>query len=68
VLQAVKAAVPHTPVFANTGVRVANVAAQLAVADGAVVGTTFKTDGHIWNDVDERRVREFMAAARAARS
>ncbi len=67
VLKKVKDAVPATAVFANTGLRVANVAAQLAVSDGAVVGTTFKKDGYIWNDVDEARVKEFMAAARAAR-
>jgi hypothetical protein len=63
-LQVVKAAVPDTPVFANTGLRAANVAAQLAIADGGIVGTTFKRDGFIWNEVDEARVREFMTAAR----
>ena len=67
VLKKVKEAVPNTAVFANTGVRIANVAAQLAASDGAVVGTTFKQDGYIWNDVDGTRVKEFMAAARAAR-
>jgi uncharacterized protein len=67
VLKKVKDAAPDTAVFANTGVRVANVAAQLAVSDGAVVGTTFKKEGYIWNDVDMARVKEFMAAARAAR-
>lgn len=67
VLKKVKDAVPNTPVFANTGVRVSNVAQQLAASDGAVVGTTFKRDGYIWNEVDAARVREFMAAARAAR-
>ncbi len=67
VLKKVRDAAQGTPVFANTGVRVANVAAQLAVADGAVVGTTFKRDGYIWNDVDAARVKEFMAAARKAR-
>jgi predicted TIM-barrel enzyme len=41
------AALPDTPVFASTGVRLANVEEQLAVADGAVVGTTFKRDGYI---------------------
>jgi hypothetical protein len=66
-LQQVKAAVPDTPVFANTGLRIDNVAAHLAVADGGIVGTTFKRDGHIWNEVDERRVRAFMDAVREAR-
>ncbi len=66
-LAVVKGAVPGTPVFANTGVRLSNVAEQLAIADGAVVGTTFKRDGYIWNPVDERRVAEFMAAVRRLR-
>ena len=63
----VKAAVPDTPVFANTGVNVSNVAEQLAVADGAVVGTTFKRDGYIWNDVDVSRVKEFMKKVKEIR-
>jgi membrane complex biogenesis BtpA family protein len=66
-LRQVKAAVPDTPVFANTGVRLENVEEQLAVADGAVVGTTFKRDGYIWNEVDARRVKEFMTKVRAIR-
>jgi len=66
-LREVKNAVPGTPVFANTGVRADTVAAQLEVADGAVVGTAFKRDGHIWNEVDEARVDELMTAAKAAR-
>jgi hypothetical protein len=48
-------------------VRADTVAAQLAVADGAVVGTAFKREGYIWNEVDEARVDELMTAARAAR-
>jgi len=64
-LTQVKEAVGDTPVFANTGVRPDNVAAQLAVADGAIVGTYFKKGGHTWNPVDVNRVRELMAAARA---
>lgn len=59
-LQQVKEAVPDTPVFANTGVNLANVAQQLAIADGTITGTTFKRDGYIWNEVDESRVRAFM--------
>jgi membrane complex biogenesis BtpA family protein len=66
-LRIVKDAVPNTAVFANTGVRVSNVGDQLAVADGAIVGTAFKRDGYIWNEVDPERVRVFMDAARTAR-
>jgi uncharacterized protein len=67
IVKKVKEAVPQTVVFANTGVSLANVGAQLAVADGAVVGTTFKRDGATWNDVDPQRVKDFMAAVRRLR-
>lgn len=60
VLKRVKDSVPDTPVFANTGVKLANVVEQLAIADGTVTGSTFKRDGYIWNEVDVNRVREFM--------
>jgi uncharacterized protein len=59
-LEQVKAAVPDTPVFANTGVRLENIEQTLAIADGVVIGTTFKRDGYIWNEVDVNRVSEFM--------
>ncbi|KPL78700.1 SgcQ protein [Ornatilinea apprima] len=67
VLAKVKQAVPQTPVFANTGVRLENVEQQLAVADGAVVGTTFKRDGTIWNEVDAARVKALMERVRSIR-
>jgi len=66
-LTQVKQAVPETPVFANTGVKPSNVREQLAVADGAVVGTTFKIDGVFTNPVDARRVSEFMEIVRSIR-
>jgi predicted TIM-barrel enzyme len=67
VLRLVKEAVPDTPVFANTGVRLENVEEQLAVADGAVVGTTFKKEGLFENHVDEKRVSAFMKRVRELR-
>lgn len=67
VLRKVKVVVPDTPVFANTGVRLENVQEQLKVADGAVVGTTFKYDGKFENHVDEQRVKTFMDKVRAFR-
>jgi hypothetical protein len=59
-LEKVKAAVPDTPVFANTGVTIDNVAAILEVADGCVVGTHLKVNGNTWNPVDGDRVKRFM--------
>ena len=67
-LRRVKDAVPDTAVFANTGVRRENVARQLSIADGAVVGTTFKEGGYIWNPVDVSRVSAFMDEVERVRS
>ena len=64
---AAKAAVPETPVLANTGVRAETVTEILAVADGALVGTTLKRDGVTWNPVDRDRAMRFMDAVRATR-
>jgi membrane complex biogenesis BtpA family protein len=66
-LKSVKDAVPHTPIFANTGVRLANVEEQLAIVDGTITATWFKRDGYIWNEVDPQRVSEFMKKVRAIR-
>ena len=40
---------------------------MLRLADGCVVGSALKVDGHTWNAVDPDRARDFMARARAAR-
>ena len=68
VLAEVKKEVPETLVFANTGVRINNVEEQLSIADGAVVGTTFKKDGKFENEADEKRVREFMDVVKKFRA
>jgi uncharacterized protein len=60
ILKSVKQAVPDAPVFANTGLRLENVEAQLEIADGGVVGTTFKQDGVFENLVDPQRLKAFM--------
>ncbi|MBD2844341.1 BtpA/SgcQ family protein [Paenibacillus sp. IB182496] len=67
-LKRVKAQVPDTVVLANTGMRIDNIERQLSVADGAVVGTTFKVDGRFENAVDEARVRAFMDKVKAFRA
>jgi uncharacterized protein len=66
-LRQAKAAVPGTPVLANTGVTAATVAAVMASADGAIVGTALKAGGVTWNPVDPARAAEFVRAARQAR-
>jgi hypothetical protein len=66
-LEAVKKALPDLPVMANTGVKHATVADVLKVADGCIVGSSLKVDGHTWNPVDPDRAAEFMRLARAAR-
>lgn len=60
ILQRVKNTVPETVVLANTGMKVETLEAQLSIADGGVVGTTFKYDGKFENHVDVERVKEFM--------
>lgn len=66
-LRAARDAVPGVPVLANTGVREANVAETLQYADGAIVGSSLKVDGDIWNPIDPDRVRRLVAAAAATR-
>lgn len=67
ILKKVKEAVKKTPIFANTGVRLENVEEQLQIADGAVIGTTFKRDGEFFNEVDEERVKVFMEKVKKMR-
>ncbi|WP_374378737.1 BtpA/SgcQ family protein [Dongia sp.] len=66
-LKVVKDVLPDTPVFANTGVNIDNVADILAIADGAVIGTHFKVDGDTWKAVDKARVSRFMDKVRKIR-
>ena len=66
-LEAVKKALPETPVLANSGVKHETVAEVLKTADGCIVGSSLKVDGDTWNPVDPARAAEFMRLARAAR-
>jgi membrane complex biogenesis BtpA family protein len=63
----VKSNAGDTPVFVNTGVRVSNVAEQLAIADAAVVGTAFKEDGKFENAAVYERVEELMTVVKSLR-
>lgn len=66
-LEAVKAALPDTPVLANTGVKHETVADTFATADGCIVGSCLKVEGNTWNAVDPDRAGDFMKRVRQAR-
>ncbi len=51
------------PVFVGSGVTLENLPDFLAVADGLIIGSHFKQDGHWRNPVDPARVRTFVQAA-----
>lgn len=67
-LAIVKGAAGNVPVFVNTGVRAHNAAEQLAVADGAIVGTYFKKDGVFEKRADQSRVEELMGEVKKFRA
>ncbi len=52
------------PVYLGSGVTAANIASFRDEADGFIVGSEFKTEGHWCGAVDGKRVRRFMAALR----
>ena len=66
-LMAVKAAAPSVAVIVNTGVTTANAVEKLALADGAIVGTSIKIDGETWNPIDRDRVQSLMKVVRDMR-
>ena len=48
------------PVILGSGINKDNVADFLQVADGAIVGSSFKIDGNVFNGIDPVRVKAFM--------
>ena len=66
-LRTARVAAHGTPVFVGSGAREETIAGMLTAADGVIVGTALKRDGHIASPVDAGRVRRFMDAVRALR-
>jgi len=63
----VRAAVPaEIPVFLNTGAKAGSIGRYLEHADGCIVGSDLKVDGHTWNPVDRDRAKRFVDFARSA--
>jgi len=52
------------PILIGSGLSYENAGLLIPVIDGAIVGSSFKTDGKIENNIDPRRVREFMEKVR----
>lgn len=64
-LHEVRDSVPaDIPVLLNTGARAETIASMLQVADGCIVGSSLKVDGHTWNPVDRERAMRFVEAAK----
>lgn len=59
----VRAALPETPILVGSGVTAETVRETFAIADGAIVGTSFKVGGRTTAPVDLERVKRFVAAA-----
>jgi membrane complex biogenesis BtpA family protein len=62
-VKAVKKAV-QIPVFVGSGINDQNIKAFAAVADGLIVGSYFKRDGHWANEVEPGRVRRLADVLR----
>ena len=63
-LKVAKEAASAVPVYAGSGVSIADVYDVLKVADGLIIGTTLKVDGIISNPVDVVRVRQLVDTVR----
>ena len=66
-IRTARVAAHGTPVFVGSGASEETIAGILTAADGVIVGTSLKRDGHIASPVDAGRVRRFMGAVRALR-
>jgi len=60
-LKAVRSALPEHAVLGGSGVSEASAWEILALADGAIVGTSIKVDGRVDRPVDRERVRRLVA-------
>jgi hypothetical protein len=52
----------HLPVLLGSGIDANNLAEFYQAADGFIIGTYFKTDGHWANPVEAARVRTLIAS------
>lgn len=57
----------HVPVLIGSGLTPTNIARYYPLADGFIVGSTFRENGGFLGKLERRRLNEFMAAFRALR-
>jgi len=55
----------HLPVLIGSGITTKNLSNYYSLADGFIVGSYFKIDGNAKNQVEEKRVAEFMKQFRS---
>jgi membrane complex biogenesis BtpA family protein len=56
------------PILMGSGTNADNIAAFLAYADGAIVGSSLKVDGIMENPIDPEKVQRYMEAVKGVRS
>lgn len=61
-VQKVKDIAKDVPVVVGSGVNSKTVKEFMKVADGAIIGSSFKVDGNVMNPIDCKRVKELMNA------
>ncbi len=61
-LREVRQAAAQRPVLIGSGLNVSNAADLLAIADGAIVGSSIKEEGRIQNAIDRKRAEELVKA------
>lgn len=66
ILEAAKKGCGSASLFIGSGLNSGNAHELLSIADGAIVGTTFKVDGLTLNPVDVARVKALMSAINQA--
>jgi uncharacterized protein len=63
-VERVRRACPHAKILLGSGVTLGNVSEFFRFADGAIVGTSLKVGGKLFNPVDPKRVAALVKAVR----
>lgn len=66
-LQKVKLAIAHVPVFVGSGMTMENAKELFQFADGAIVGTSLKAGGITTNVVDAERAKRFVKLVKGSK-